>query len=88
MRKTDTECSLCEEANYIIRDKEKYCPSCYYVPAEFAEPRRTGDVWEQFWEYRVERAQDGDRLRPVGGFEEAYWGEGEYEYTPTSGFTH
>lgn len=83
---TEHECHVCEDGMYVEEDYELYCDTCSHVPFG-NDTREYKGVWERFWEYREERADKGDRVRAVGGFPEAYWGTGEYEYHPTAGFT-
>lgn len=85
--KTEYECSNCKDDNYVKDgDGTMYCMSCSAMPSD-QHRRGPTDPWESFRRLQQHRREQGDRWRCVGGFEDAYWGEEEYEYLPSTGLT-
>lgn len=87
LRRTETECANCEDGHYMQDGSELICDSCQYSPSGATRMERKSE-WQKHREQVDKRANgDGDgRPRLVGGYEDAYWGDGEYEYKPGVGF--
>lgn len=83
---TDRECYLCEDATFVQDGYELVCPNCYYAP-EFTSQPRTHTPWDAHRQH-VREQQARNRRPPLpGGYRNAYWGSGSYEFTPERGFT-
>lgn len=84
---TGRECYVCEDGNFVRDEHELICDSCQYTPS-FETRATTRDVWERYRRDVQQRAygETDGRPRLVGGFHDAYWGDGRYEYEPTVGF--
>lgn len=85
---TDRECHLCEDGNFVRDGYELICENCHYTPSTDRAATRAPTEWERH-EKQVHDRSTGERdgrPRLVGGYPDAYWGEGEYEYSPTEGF--
>jgi hypothetical protein len=84
---TGRECSNCEDGEYVRDGYELICTTCQYTPTKSTSLRKR-DEWDKHRaqvESRASGERDG-RPRLVGGYEDAYWGSGEYEYDPREGF--
>lgn len=86
-RQTDIECHECDEATFVKRGHEMWCPNCSYAPSR-DEPSDRTDPWDVHRNAIEERLDDDEKGRPrlVGGFKGAYRGDGEYCFSPSSGF--
>lgn len=86
--KTERDCNVCEDGTLRRDDYELVCDNCYYTPSD--GPSTTIDEDPQYSFRRAVEARAygdiDDRPRMVGGWPDAYWGEGEYEFSPESGF--
>lgn len=85
---TDDECPLCDEGVFVRDGYERICSHCQYSP-DYESTISTREPWET---YRVEvqrhaRGRKDGRPRLAGGYKHAYWGDGEYEFTPSDGFS-
>lgn len=88
LRNTGRECHVCEIGVFLKDDSELICNHCQYSPDPSAPStsEHNHDPWESFRRSRRRAAEDGERPYCVGGFKNAYWGSGEYEYSPRDGF--
>lgn len=92
LRRTGRECHLCEEGNFLKDDSELICENCQYTPTTDEPSPSSTSPWSRFREARERAAENDNRRYCVGGVPDAYWTEpgedaGEYEYSPTEGFT-
>lgn len=84
---TERECNQCEDGNFVQDGYELICENCQYTPSHSTSFRDKTE-WERHQdqiEARASGERDG-RPRLVGGYPDAYWGDGEYEYSPIDGF--
>lgn len=87
-RKTDRDCHLCEEGTVYKDGHELVCGSCYYTPST-DEDMTTVEEPQIGFRRALDARVDGeidDRPRMPGGWHDAYWGDGEYEFSPEEGF--
>lgn len=85
LRRTGRDCNVCEDGTFLKDGSELICDTCQYVP-DSREPTESQTPWQQFRKLRAQAAEDNERPYCVGGAPGAYWGDGEYEYEPASGF--
>lgn len=83
-KRKDEECSVCD-GNYWVYEGEKVCPDCLHAPDGSIKTRI--EPFDEYLKERKRRHDEGDRMRLPGGWPQAYWGEGAYCFTPTSGFS-
>jgi ribosomal protein S27AE len=87
LQRTDRECTECENGMFLKDGHELVCEQCGYTPSRSGRSL-TRDPWESH-RREVQMRLDGEldgRPRLVGGYADAYWGDGKYEYHPTEGF--
>lgn len=87
LRKTGRECTNCEDGVFLQDGYEIICDTCQFTPTRVSRLREQ-TMWDRHRE-QVDARSSGSvsgRPRLVGGYEDAYWGEDEYEYHPSSGF--
>lgn len=87
LQRTDRDCRACEDGTFLKDGHELVCGSCGYAPSSDGPTRKTTpwDAYRSEVDLRASGEVDG-RPRLPGGWPDAYWGEGEYEYDPESGF--
>lgn len=68
------DCPNCGLENaYVLRDDDKVCENCNYMPRAVSHTPDDTDEWEQWWEHRRQSDEysgfEGEnRIKFVGGF--------------------
>jgi hypothetical protein len=84
---TDQECHNCEDGVFVQDGYELICSNCSFSPSPQTRSTKV-TAWERHRKQidsRLSGEKDG-RPRLVGGYPDAYWGDGAYEYDPIDGF--
>jgi ribosomal protein S27AE len=88
-QRTDDECHNCEEDVMYVKGSQRVCGSCGYAPdyEQHSYHQTAVERYRQAVEYYAQDEIEG-RPKLVGGFESAYYGDGEGSYEFCSdGFT-
>lgn len=80
--RTGRECHECEDGEFLKDGNDLICADCQYAPQR-DESVSIPTPWERHEKQVAKRDGDGrERPRMVGGYREAYHGQGEYSYDP------